>query len=69
MFVVAAIQGPNGGVIAGLAVTGVVFASVANAAEMMQDFQTGYLTLSSARAMFSAQVYGSLIGCIVCPAW
>ncbi|GAB4819572.1 hypothetical protein N2152v2_006618, partial [Parachlorella kessleri] len=57
----------NGGVIAGLAVCGVLFSSVASASDLMQDFRTGYLTLSNPRAMFFAQVTGAVIGCFVAP--
>ncbi len=33
----------------------------------LQDFRTGYLTLTSGRSMVAAQLLGSLIGCIVAP--
>ena len=35
---------------------------------MPQDFRTGYLTLSSARTMFIAQLIGAALGCIIAPA-
>jgi len=57
----------NGGVIAGLAVCGVAFASISNASDLMQDFRTGYLTTSNPRAMFVSQVAGALMGCIIAP--
>ncbi|PRW60807.1 putative metal-nicotianamine transporter YSL6 [Chlorella sorokiniana] len=56
-----------GGVIAGLAVCGVVFASVSSASDLMQDFRTGYLTLSSPRAMFAAQLIGACCGVVLAP--
>ncbi|KAE8787841.1 putative metal-nicotianamine transporter YSL18 [Hordeum vulgare] len=34
----------------------------------MSDFKTGYLTLTSPRALFVSQVIGTGIGCIVNPA-
>ncbi|EFN55181.1 hypothetical protein CHLNCDRAFT_57961 [Chlorella variabilis] len=56
-----------GGVITGLAVCGVMFASVGAASDLMQDFRTGYLTLSSPRAMFTAQLVGAVMGCVIAP--
>ncbi|KAI6676777.1 hypothetical protein NL676_037573 [Syzygium grande] len=49
----------HGGVIAGLASCGLPI--------LMQDFKTGYLTLSSPRSMFFSQVYGTAIGCVMTP--
>ncbi|KAG8365757.1 hypothetical protein BUALT_Bualt17G0005100 [Buddleja alternifolia] len=57
----------HGGVIAGLASCGVMMSIVATAADLMQDFRTGYLTLSSPRAMFFSQVFGTAIGCVLSP--
>jgi len=33
----------------------------------MQDFRTGYLTLTSPKAMFFSQVVGALMGVIFAP--
>ncbi|PIN12271.1 Sexual differentiation process protein ISP4 [Handroanthus impetiginosus] len=57
----------NGGVLAGLASCGVMMSIVSTASDLMQDFKTGYLTLSSPRAMFFSQVYGTAIGCLFSP--
>eukprot|EP01018_Ginkgo_biloba_P036229 Gb_41263 [translate_table: standard] len=57
----------NGGVIAGLAACGVMMSIVSTASDLMQDFKTGYLTLSSPRSMFVSQVIGTAMGCIVAP--
>nr|MBA0843181.1 hypothetical protein [Gossypium armourianum] len=57
----------NGGVVAGLATCGVMMSIVSTASDLMQDFKTGYLTLSSPRSMFFAQVIGTAIGCIMSP--
>ncbi|CAN1255132.1 Probable metal-nicotianamine transporter YSL7 [Linum perenne] len=35
--------------------------------QLMQDFKTGYLTLSSPRAMFFSQIFGTALGCIISP--
>ena len=34
----------------------------------VQDFRTGYLTMTSAKSMFIAQLAGALMGCILAPA-
>jgi len=57
----------GGGVLAGLATCGVMMAIVSTAADLMQDFKTGYLTMSSPRSMFVSQVVGTAMGCIIAP--
>ncbi|KAI3429118.1 uncharacterized protein J3R85_008528 [Psidium guajava] len=57
----------KGGVIAGLVSCGVMMNIVSTAADLMQDFKTGYLTLSSPRSMFFSQVYGTAISCVMSP--
>lgn len=57
----------NGGVVAGLASCGVMMSIVSTAADLMQDFKTGYLTLSSPRSMFFSQVFGTAMGCVMSP--
>ncbi|KAJ9550476.1 hypothetical protein OSB04_014521 [Centaurea solstitialis] len=57
----------NGGIIAGLAACGVMMNIVSTASDLMQDFKTGYLTLSSPRSMFFSQVLGTAMGCIMSP--
>nr|XP_043613930.1 probable metal-nicotianamine transporter YSL7 [Erigeron canadensis] len=57
----------NGGIVAGLAACGVMMNIVSTASDLMQDFKTGYLTLSSPRSMFLSQVIGTAIGCIMSP--
>ncbi|KAH9325624.1 hypothetical protein KI387_005802, partial [Taxus chinensis] len=57
----------DGGVIAGLAGCGVMMSIVSTASDLMQDFKTGYLTLSSPRSMFVSQVIGTAMGCIIAP--
>ncbi|KAK6927737.1 Oligopeptide transporter, OPT superfamily, partial [Dillenia turbinata] len=57
----------NGGVLAGLAACGVMMNVVSTAADLMQDFKTGYLTLASPLSMFISQVIGTMMGCIVGP--
>lgn len=67
LFIFAALIGSNGGVIAGLAACGVMMSIVSTAADLMQDFKTGYLTLSSPRSMFVSQLIGTAIGCVIAP--
>ncbi|KAK4766149.1 hypothetical protein SAY87_007791 [Trapa incisa] len=57
----------HGGVIAGLAACGVIMNIVSTASDLMQDFKTGYLTLSSPRSMFFSQFLGTAFGCIMSP--
>ncbi|KAH6809804.1 YELLOW STRIPE like 7 [Perilla frutescens var. frutescens] len=57
----------HGGVLAGLASCGVMMSIVSTAADLMQDFKTGYLTLSSPRSMFISQVIGTAMGCVLSP--
>ncbi|XP_054802015.1 probable metal-nicotianamine transporter YSL6 isoform X2 [Prosopis cineraria] len=67
LFVVASSAGPNGGVTAGIASSAVMMSIVATAADLMQDFKTGYLTLSSAKSMFVSQLVGTAMGCVIAP--
>ncbi|KAI5651079.1 hypothetical protein M9H77_37084 [Catharanthus roseus] len=67
LFIFASLVGNNGGVIAGLAACGVMMSIVSTAADLMQDFRTGYLTLSSARSMFVSQLVGTAMGCVIAP--
>ncbi|CAN4079079.1 unnamed protein product [Withania somnifera] len=67
LFIIASLVGSNGGVIAGLAACGVMMSIVSTAADLMQDFKTGYLTLSSAKSMFVSQLLGTAMGCIIAP--
>ncbi|KAH7683234.1 Oligopeptide transporter OPT protein [Dioscorea alata] len=67
LFIFASLVGSNGGVIAGLAACGVMMSIVSTAADLMQDFKTGYLTLSSPRSMFVSQLIGTALGCVVAP--
>ncbi|GJX11871.1 probable metal-nicotianamine transporter YSL6 [Tanacetum coccineum] len=67
LFIIASLVGTEGGVIAGLAACGVMMSIVSTAADLMQDFKTGYLTLSSAKSMFVSQLVGTAMGCIIAP--
>ncbi|XP_073126451.1 probable metal-nicotianamine transporter YSL6 [Henckelia pumila] len=67
LFIIASLVGSDGGVIAGLAACGVMMSIVSTAADLMQDFKTGYLTLSSAKSMFVSQLLGTGMGCVIAP--
>ncbi|CAN1307084.1 Probable metal-nicotianamine transporter YSL6 [Linum perenne] len=68
LFVIASIIGPNnGGVVGGLAACGVTMSIVGTAADLMQDFKTGHLTLSSPKSMFISQLIGTALGCFIAP--
>ncbi|KAI5066981.1 hypothetical protein GOP47_0017509 [Adiantum capillus-veneris] len=58
LFVFSAWAGANGGVLVGLVSCGVMMVIVSCSADLMQDFKTGYLTLSSPRSMFVSQEDG-----------
>ncbi|CAI9111601.1 OLC1v1011859C1 [Oldenlandia corymbosa var. corymbosa] len=67
LFIFSSLVGSNGGVIAGLAACGVMMSIVSTAADLMQDFKTGYLTMSSAKSMFVSQLVGTAMGCVIAP--
>ncbi|KAF7017428.1 unnamed protein product [Triticum aestivum] len=58
---------PHGGVLVGLAACGVMMSIVSTAADLMQDFKTGYLTLASPRSMLISQIIGTGMGCVIAP--
>ncbi|KAM5574741.1 putative metal-nicotianamine transporter YSL6 [Rosa sericea] len=67
LFVIASLIGSDGGVIGGLASCGVMMSIIGTAGELMQDFKTGYLTLSSPKSMFVSQLVGTAMGCVIAP--
>lgn len=52
LFIIASLVGSDGGDMAGLAACGVKMSIVSTVAKLIQDFKTGYFTLSSAKSMF-----------------
>ncbi|OEL27333.1 putative metal-nicotianamine transporter YSL5 [Dichanthelium oligosanthes] len=68
LFIFASLVGSSdGGVIAGLAACGIIMSIACSAADLMQDFKCGYLTLSSPRSMFVSQLTGVALGCVIAP--
>ncbi|KAJ4959218.1 hypothetical protein NE237_026329 [Protea cynaroides] len=67
LFVIAALVGKDSGVVAALVGCGLIKAVVHSSADLMQDFKTGHLTLTSPRSMILSQVVGTATGCIIGP--
>uniref|UniRef100_A0A0D9VIY2 Uncharacterized protein n=1 Tax=Leersia perrieri TaxID=77586 RepID=A0A0D9VIY2_9ORYZ len=67
LFIFAAWGGRENGVIAGLVGCGIVKQLVQVSADLMHDFKTGYLTLTSPRSMLVGQAIGTAMGCIISP--
>ncbi|KAL1218166.1 Metal-nicotianamine transporter YSL2 [Cardamine amara subsp. amara] len=67
LFVMAALAGKNEGVVAGMVACGLIKSIVSVSADLMHDFKTGHLTLTSPRSMLVAQAIGTAIGCVVAP--
>ncbi|WVZ86594.1 hypothetical protein U9M48_033348 [Paspalum notatum var. saurae] len=67
LFVFAAWAGKDNGVVAGLVGCGLVKQLVLISADLMHDFKTGHLTLTSPRSMLVGQAVGTLMGCILAP--
>ncbi|OWM75523.1 hypothetical protein CDL15_Pgr021687 [Punica granatum] len=67
LFVLAAISGKSEGVVAGLVGCGLIKSIVSISSDLMHDFKTGHLTLTSPRSMLLSQAIGTAIGCVVAP--
>ncbi|CAN0878995.1 Metal-nicotianamine transporter YSL3 [Linum grandiflorum] len=67
LFVLAAISGKENGVVAGLVGCGLIKSIVSISSDLMHDFKTGHLTLTSPRSMLVSQAIGTAIGCVVAP--
>uniref|UniRef100_A0A1J3HEJ5 Metal-nicotianamine transporter YSL2 n=1 Tax=Noccaea caerulescens TaxID=107243 RepID=A0A1J3HEJ5_NOCCA len=67
LFVMAALAGESDGVVAGMVACGLIKSIVSVSADLMHDFKTGHLTLTSPRSMLVAQAIGTAIGCVVAP--
>ncbi|XP_010541500.1 PREDICTED: metal-nicotianamine transporter YSL2 [Tarenaya hassleriana] len=67
LFVIAALAGKDEGVVAGMMACGLVKSIISVSADLMHDFKTGHLTMTSPRSMLVAQAIGSAIGCVVAP--
>ncbi|CAL4952627.1 unnamed protein product [Urochloa decumbens] len=57
----------SGGAIAGLVAGAIVVVVIGNSSELMHDFKSAYLTLTSPLSMFASQVIGTALGCVINP--
>lgn len=67
LFVLAAISDKNDAVVAGLVGCGLIKSMASISSDLMHDFKTGHLTLTSPRSMLLSQAVGTAIGCVVAP--
>ncbi|KAK0593260.1 hypothetical protein LWI29_033754 [Acer saccharum] len=67
LFVLSALSGKDNGVVAGLVGCGLIKSIVSISSDLMHDFKTGHLTLTSPRSMLVSQAIGTAIGCVVAP--
>uniref|UniRef100_A0A803R1G9 Metal-nicotianamine transporter YSL3 n=2 Tax=Cannabis sativa TaxID=3483 RepID=A0A803R1G9_CANSA len=67
LFVLASLAGKENGVVAGLVGCGLIKSIVSISSDLMHDFKTGHLTLTSPRSMLVSQAIGTAIGCVVAP--
>ncbi|XP_059278408.1 metal-nicotianamine transporter YSL3-like isoform X3 [Lycium ferocissimum] len=67
LFVLAALSGNDNGVVAGLIGCGLIKSIVSISSDLMHDFKTGHLTLTSPRSMLLSQAIGTAIGCVIAP--
>ncbi|RRT38596.1 hypothetical protein B296_00038023, partial [Ensete ventricosum] len=67
LFILAALAGKHSGVVAGLVGCGLIKSVVSISADLMHDFKTGHLTMTSPRSMLLSQAIGTAIGCVVAP--
>ncbi|KAF3432765.1 hypothetical protein FNV43_RR23867 [Rhamnella rubrinervis] len=67
LFVLSALAGKDNGIVAGLVGCGLIKSIVSISSDLMHDFKTGHLTLTSPRSMLLSQAIGTAIGCVVAP--
>ncbi|KAF9602252.1 hypothetical protein IFM89_026337 [Coptis chinensis] len=67
LFVLAALSGKNDGVVAGMVGCGLIKSIVSISSDLMHDFKSGHLTLTSPRSMLLSQAVGTAMGCVVAP--
>ncbi|GKD90286.1 metal-nicotianamine transporter YSL3-like protein [Tanacetum coccineum] len=67
LFVIAAMSGNDNGVVAGLVGCGLLKSIVSISSDLMHDFKTAHLTMTSPRSMLVSQAIGTAIGCVVAP--
>lgn len=66
-FVIAAWIGKPGAIVAGLVACGIIMAVLHVSSQATEDLKTGYMTLTSPRAMVIGQIFGVIIGSVINP--
>ncbi|TVU18554.1 hypothetical protein EJB05_34660 [Eragrostis curvula] len=67
IFIISAWIGQPGAVVAALVSCSIMIAAVHISSQAMQDFKTGYMTLTSPQVMVAGQIYGIILGAIINP--
>ncbi|KNA07121.1 hypothetical protein SOVF_174820 isoform A [Spinacia oleracea] len=67
LFVLSAVAGKDSGAVVGLVGCGLIKSIVSISSDLMHDFKTGHLTLTSPRSMLLSQAIGTAVGCVVAP--
>lgn len=67
LFILAALSGHDQGVVAGLVGCGLIKSIASTCSDLMHDFKTAQLTLTSPRSMLASQAIGTVMGCFVAP--
>ncbi|KAL6843722.1 hypothetical protein ACP4OV_026293 [Aristida adscensionis] len=57
----------NGGMVVGLVACGIFMSAISTATNLMMEFRTGYLTLTSPHTILISQAAGTAFGCVVNP--
>ncbi|KAF0693714.1 Aste57867_15354 [Aphanomyces stellatus] len=57
----------DGSIIASLLMCQMVIVGCSQAADLMQDFKTGYLVGASAKSMIVSQIFGAIMSCFIVP--
>jgi uncharacterized oligopeptide transporter (OPT) family protein len=57
----------DGGVVAGLAACAIIASNISTVSDLMHDYRTGYITLTSPHTIFISQVAGTALGCVINP--
>ncbi|ONK79909.1 uncharacterized protein A4U43_C01F11710 [Asparagus officinalis] len=67
LFIISAWAGKDSGIVAGMVGCGVIKSVVSISADLMHDFKTAHLTLTSPRSMLISQAIGTAMGCVIAP--
>ncbi|KAG8067594.1 hypothetical protein GUJ93_ZPchr0005g15256 [Zizania palustris] len=59
--------GSPGAIVASLVSCGIIVVALHVSAQVMQDLKTGYMTITSSRAMITGQIFGVIMGSVINP--